>query len=124
MVSVYSRSHQLSLVTGVTHCIVDRLEAVTNENTDTDATQTPFHTLAEKLDGLDLTAQEEQALGVLLRAEGSTGDVEGFGWDEGVAAVMGNQRLRVRGFNIGMPPSLGISAELGAGHVVDHKADD
>ena len=61
-----------------------------------------FQSLTAKLDGLDLTADEEAAFGVLLHVVPAD-EVEGFGWDEGVAA------FQVRGFNIGMPPAVVMS---------------
>jgi hypothetical protein len=46
-------------------------------------------TLADKLNGLDLSDAEGAALSSILgRAAGAdTDEVSGFGWDEGVAAV-------------------------------------
>ncbi len=82
-----------------------------------------FLTLADKLNALELTVEEEQALGVVLGApqtlatDESEAETQGFGWEEGVAAVVGSPRLPIRGFNIGMPPTTRISAELGASFV-------
>ena len=45
--------------------------------------------LAAKLNGLDLTGPEGEALATIMKRAGaaSDDDVEGYGWDEGVAAV-------------------------------------
>ena len=71
-------------------------------NSETDVPEA-YRTLATKLDALELTSDEEAALGTLLGARPAGEDVEGFGWDEGVAA------FRVRNFNIGMPPAVVMS---------------
>lgn len=79
--------------------------------------------LATKLNALELTTDEADALAALVaRAAIATGnDVEGFGWDEGVAAVKAGQPMGVMTHPYfsanGLKVSLGISAELGAGAV-------
>jgi len=90
------------------------------DNTESSQPPAQLRTLAEKLNGLDLTADEERALGALLGVQHALEDgaeTQGFGWEEGVAAVVGRPHVQIRGFNIGMPPSTSISAELGAGFV-------
>ena len=86
---------------------------MTGQITSDPTTPPQFLTLADKLNGLELGAEEEQALGELLRTKcevaADASDVEGFGWDDGVAANCIVVQMSIRGFNIGMPPAIVMS---------------
>lgn len=56
-----------------------------------------LETLAEKLNGLDLTDAEETVLAVIIA--GKAEEVEVGGFADGLSA-------EIRGFNIGMPPTI------------------
>ena len=56
----------------------------------------PLESLAQKRNGLELTPEEDAVLASLITGQGSESDVAGFGK---------LPEARVRGFNIGMPPS-------------------
>ena len=62
-----------------------------------------MQSLADKLNGLDLTSEEDDILAVLIAGHGEEAEVQGFG---DLAEV------RVRDFSIGMPAQSSAAHEL------------
>jgi hypothetical protein len=86
-------------------------------------TDQTLEALAAKLNAMDLSPDEASALSAIMTRAAAVqpDDVEGFGWDEGVAAVKAGQPMGVMTHPYfateGLKMSLGISAELGGGRV-------
>jgi len=61
-----------------------------------------MQSLANKLNGLELTTEENDILAALITGHGEEVEVQGFGE---------STEVQVRGFNIGMPPAGAASHE-------------